>query len=187
MKNCNRKPQLRVLRLSDSATQGWVAFGALRWRCALGRSGLTAVKREGDGATPRGEFRMVQAFYRPDKISRPRMRLPLRPLQAADGWCDATGDRNYNRRVRHPYPASAERMWRTDGLYDVVVVLDYNLRPRTQGRGSAIFMHCARAGYAPTEGCVALRRSDLVRLLAVVGARPTVVTQGPGGGRRLAK
>lgn len=169
-----RKSQLRVLRLSGAATAGWLALGEWRVRCALGRSGLKAVKREGDGATPLGRFRLLNAYYRPDHLRRPVMSMRLRPLQERDGWCDATGDRNYNRAVRHPYPASAERMWRADGLYDVVVVLDYNINPRKQGGGSAIFLHCARSGYAPTEGCVAVKRAELVRLLARVPRRCTI-------------
>lgn len=163
-----RKPHLRVLSISGSARTGWLALGDWRIRCALGRSGHRALKREGDGATPIGRFRLVAAYYRGDRILRPRTQIPLRALRRDDGWCDAAGDRNYNQHVRYPYAASAERMWREDGLYDVVVVLDYNRRPRVMGRGSAIFLHCARDGFAPTEGCVALRRADLVRLLAVV-------------------
>ena len=88
-------------------------------------------------------------------------RLPARAIRPDDGWCDASADRNYNRPVRHPYSASAERLWRSDGLYDLVVVLAYNERPRVRGRGSAIFMHVARPGYAPTEGCIALARAHL--------------------------
>lgn len=88
---------------------------------------------------------------------------------ASDGWCDAPSDRNYNRPVQLPYPASTERMWRDDGLYDVVGILDHNARPRMRGRGSAIFLHVARDGYRPTEGCVALSRRDLMRVLAIVG------------------
>jgi L,D-peptidoglycan transpeptidase YkuD (ErfK/YbiS/YcfS/YnhG family) len=86
-------------------------------------------------------------------------------LRANDGWCDAPGDRNYNRRIEHPYPASAERMWREDGLYDVIVVLSYNELPRIQGRGSAIFLHCAPPGYRPTAGCIAVARGQLLRLV----------------------
>jgi len=89
----------------------------------------------------------------------------VRPIAPDDGWCDAPGDRNYNRPVRHPYPASAERLWREDGLYDIVVVLSHNVRPRVRGAGSAVFMHLARPGYRPTEGCIALKREHLLRLL----------------------
>ncbi len=134
--------------------------------CALGRSGRRAIKREGDGATPVGAFRLESVHYRPDRGPRPRTALPLKVIKPSSGWCDEPADRNYNRPVCHPYPASAEEMWRPDQLYDVVVVLDCNRRPRVRGRGSAIFMHVARPGFKPTEGCIALRRADLVRILA---------------------
>jgi L,D-peptidoglycan transpeptidase YkuD (ErfK/YbiS/YcfS/YnhG family) len=98
----------------------------------------------------------------------------VRAIRRDDGWCDASADRNYNRPVRLPYPASAERLWREDGLYDLVVVLDYNDRPRSRGRGSAIFMHVARPGYAPTEGCIALARGHLLRLLERLHARTAI-------------
>jgi len=98
----------------------------------------------------------------------------VRRLAPRDGWCDAPGDRNYNRRVSHPYPASAEHMWRSDRLYDLVVVLDYNVRRRVRGCGSAIFVHIARPGYAPTEGCIALSERDLRHMLTQIRRRTTV-------------
>ena len=113
-----------------------------------------------------GVWRIVGMLYRPDKVAPPRAHVPVRPIAPGDGWCDAPGDPNYNRPVDLPYPASHERLWRDDGLYDVVVVLDYNLARRSQGRGSCIFMHIARPGLSPTAGCVALARQDLLRLLA---------------------
>lgn len=118
---------------------------------------------------------MRQVFYRLDRVMRPRTLLPIRHIRADDGWCDDPADRNYNRAIRHPYPASAEQMWRADGLYDVVVVLGHNDRPRMRGRGSAIFMHVAREGYRPTEGCIAVTRSDLLKLLVWLRAGDEVV------------
>jgi L,D-peptidoglycan transpeptidase YkuD (ErfK/YbiS/YcfS/YnhG family) len=103
--------------------------------------------------------------------------LPAKPLRPSDGWCDAPRDRNYNRKVTLPYPASHERLWRKDGLYDVIVVLDYNYSRRVSGRGSAIFMHVARRGFAPTEGCIALKRDHLLRLLAVLPRRTAVALE----------
>jgi len=133
---------------------------------ALGRSGISPDKREGDGRTPAGGWRILALLYRPDAGPRPITRLPCRPLRPNDGWCDAPGHRRYNRPVTLPFPASHERMWRDDGLYDLVLVLDHNIRPRISGRGSAVFVHLARPGFAATEGCVALRRGDLRRLVA---------------------
>jgi L,D-peptidoglycan transpeptidase YkuD (ErfK/YbiS/YcfS/YnhG family) len=163
-----------VEALSFRCTRGTLRVGDLRFPCALGRSGCTARKREGDGATPIGQWRLRAVLYRPDRLRRPRTALPVRAIRRRDGWCDAQADRNYNRPVRLPYPASAERLWREDALYDLLVVLDYNERPRTRGRGSAIFMHVAKSGYAPTEGCIALARPHLARLLERLDLRATV-------------
>jgi L,D-peptidoglycan transpeptidase YkuD (ErfK/YbiS/YcfS/YnhG family) len=91
--------------------------------------------------------------------------VPVRRLHDASGWCDAPGDRNYNRPVAHPYLASAERLWREDHVYDLILVLGHNERPRLRGAGSAIFMHVARPGYQPTEGCIALSRPHLLELI----------------------
>jgi L,D-peptidoglycan transpeptidase YkuD (ErfK/YbiS/YcfS/YnhG family) len=162
-----------VSALSPAATRGVVRLGVLNLPCALGRSGRRARKREGDGATPVGCWRMLGVLYRPDRLRRPSTALPVKAIGRTDGWCDAPADRNYNRLVRYPYAASAEPLWRADGLYDIVVVLSHNTSPRVRGGGSAIFMHVAKPGYQPTEGCIALRREHLLRILtrAVAGAR----------------
>jgi L,D-peptidoglycan transpeptidase YkuD (ErfK/YbiS/YcfS/YnhG family) len=135
-------------------------------------------KREGDGATPIGQWRVREVLYRPDRVRRPATPLPVRAMRRHDGWCDAAADRNYNRLVRLPYAASAEPLWRQDALYDVVVVLGYN-DARVRGRGSAIFLHVARPGYAPTEGCIALARAHVLRLLERLGARAAIGVLAP--------
>ena len=145
--------------------------GTLYWRgrsypCTLGRSGVRADKRESDGASPIGCFALRAVFYRADRVSLPKTRLPSAATARDDGWCDAPGDTAYNRQVRMPYRASAENLWREDSLYDIVVVLGHNDDPPVPGRGSAIFLHLAKPDYAPTEGCVALARADLQVLLA---------------------
>jgi L,D-peptidoglycan transpeptidase YkuD (ErfK/YbiS/YcfS/YnhG family) len=162
-------PTATVSGLSGAATCGAVRLGVLNLPCALGRAGRRARKREGDGATPVGRWQVLGLLYRADRVQRPLTRLPVRPIGRDDGWCDASADRNYNRPVRHPYAASAERLWRADDLYDIIVVLNHNVQPRSRGRGSAIFMHIARPGYAPTEGCIALRRDHLLRFVQRAG------------------
>ena len=165
---------LAVRGRTRQGTKGIVQLGQLRLACALGRGGRKAGKREGDGATPIGRFRLLAVLYRADRRRRPSTGLPVRAIRPADGWCDAATDRNYNRSVPLPYPASTERMWREDNLYDLVVVLDHNTRPRVRGHGSAIFMHVARPGLKPTEGCVALDVRHLERLIAKAGRRTTI-------------
>ena len=134
-------------------------------RAALGRKGIAATRHEGDGSTPFGRLPLREVLYRADRGKRPRTQLPVRAIRDRDGWCDDPVDANYNRLVNLPTARRAEGLWRADHLYDVVIVLGYNDRPRVRGRGSAIFVHLARPGYAPTEGCIALTRRDIVRLL----------------------
>jgi L,D-peptidoglycan transpeptidase YkuD (ErfK/YbiS/YcfS/YnhG family) len=133
---------------------------------ALGHTGIRALKREGDGGTPLGRFAVRQVLYRADRVARPRTPLPVRAIRSDDGWCEDPADRNYNRLVTLSARSKADRLTRSDHLYDLVVVLGYNDRPRTRGKGSAIFVHLARPGYAPTAGCIALSRHDLSMLLA---------------------
>jgi L,D-peptidoglycan transpeptidase YkuD (ErfK/YbiS/YcfS/YnhG family) len=157
-----------VRGLSRARFQGKLDLGHVQFPCALGRGGRRSKAREGDGVTPIGQWPARQVFYRADRIARPRTALPVVPLAPDLGWCDASGDANYNRLVRLPYPASHERLWRQDHLYDLVVVLGYNDLPRIRGRGSAIFMHLARSGYRPTEGCVALSLPHLLQVVAAM-------------------
>ena len=141
-------------------------------RAALGRSGVTKAsdKREGDGATPLGRYPLRRGLYRADRVDPPATALPCRPLRPDDGWCDAPEDPAYNRPVRRPYLASHEALWREDGLYDIILVLGHNDDPPVRGAGSAIFLHCKRGDYEPTEGCVALDPDHVRALLAA--ARP---------------
>lgn len=156
---------IRVIRRPGCPRRGVLIAGGWTVPCALGRGGVSAAKREGDGASPRATLRPLQAFYRADHGQRPRSGLPLRPIRNQDGWCDSPQDRNYNRPVGLPYAASCEAMRRPDALYDIVVDLDWNRRPAVRGRGSAIFMHVARPGFLPTEGCIAVSAAVLRRLL----------------------
>jgi L,D-peptidoglycan transpeptidase YkuD (ErfK/YbiS/YcfS/YnhG family) len=144
-------------------------------RAALGRSGVTALKSEGDGATPLGRFPIRQVLYRADRVPRPRARLPVRAIRAGEGWCEDPADCNYNRLVKLSPRSRADRLTRTDHLYDLILVLGYNDRPRVRGRGSAIFLHLARPGYSPTEGCIALIRHDLIMLLAQIRSGSEIV------------
>ncbi len=151
--------------------RGLLVAGGLTVPCALGRSGIRGSKREGDGATPLGFWHPVAVYWRADRLVRPATALPMRPLDPRDGWCDDPADRHYNRPVRLPFTASHERLWRADRLYDVIVVLDYNLIQPKRGAGSAIFLHIARPDFAPTQGCIAVGPGAMRRLLARMDGR----------------
>lgn len=116
-----------------------------------------------------GAFALRRVLYRAGRIPRPKTRLPVTPIGPRDGWCDAPDHPAYNRQIQFPFPASAERLNRADPLYDIVVVLGHNDAPAVRGAGSAIFIHAARPNFAPTAGCIALRRADLQEILRLCG------------------
>ncbi|WP_230374321.1 L,D-transpeptidase family protein [Pontivivens ytuae] len=146
--------------------------------CAIGRSGITKAKREGDGATPAGAYELLQVMWRADRGARPRTALPTSPLSPADIWSDDPRDPGYNRRHRgRDHSFGHERMWRSDGLYDIVVETSHNARPPVPGAGSAIFVHLWRAPLRATEGCVAFSRPDLEWILARWRPRDRLVIQ----------
>jgi L,D-peptidoglycan transpeptidase YkuD (ErfK/YbiS/YcfS/YnhG family) len=158
--------------------QPWRAvlrMGPHQLPCAIGWSGIAPKRREGDGVTPLGTFFIADWRRRPDawKIFRPDSRA----IRRTDGWCDDPRDSFYNRAVTLPFRARAETLWRDDGVYDLVGVLDFNRRPRILGRGSAIFLHIAHSDDRPTAGCIALARADLQKL-QILWRRPLQIDIG---------
>ena len=146
------------------------APGIALWRgrnysCALGQGGIGTKNREGDGISPAGSWPLRRLLYRADRLPAPPCRLPMTAIAREDGWCDAPGDPLYNCPIRLPYPASAEGLWREDGVYDLIIPLGFNDDPVKDGLGSAIFIHVARPGFTPTAGCIAFARADLLELL----------------------
>ena len=157
-----------------SRTRALVSFAGRTEEAAIGRSGTTARKREGDGATPIAAMRLIGGYVRQDRITRPPTTLPLRFTPKDLLWCDEPRHALYNRPVDAPFKPSHEKMRRDDGLYDVCLVMDWNLRSRKRYGGSAIFFHLAKPGYPPTEGCVAVNLPAMKRLLRFM-RRGTVV------------
>ncbi len=168
-------PVLYVRGKPGNAAQGWLTAGPFAVPVALGRGGIKTNKREGDGATPRGIFRPVRLWWRADRHPRPRTMLPVRRIGPRDGWCEDPAHRLYNQPVHVPDGSKADRLMRKDSLYDFIVELDHNTLPRIAGRGSAVFVHIARDGFAPTAGCVALKEKALQRLLARLSLRTKIV------------
>jgi L,D-peptidoglycan transpeptidase YkuD (ErfK/YbiS/YcfS/YnhG family) len=173
-----RKTSLRrlaVRRKAAQPTRGVLTAGPLAIPVALGRGGIKANKFEGDGATPRGTFLLKRLWWRVDRHPRPATLLPVRRIGADDGWCEDSSDRHYNQPIKLPPGSKADRLSRKDGLYDFIIEIDHNTCPRVAGRGSAVFIHVARPGFAPTAGCVALNMNALRRVLARVGPRTKIV------------
>ncbi len=170
-----RVGRILVTPLAGARTLGKLVLPGLVIPCVLGRSGITHHKREGDGATPAGHFRILGLWARVDRMPMVHVALPRRTIRFGDGWCDDPASPAYNRPVRLPNSSSHERLWRDDGLYDVLLTLDYNLRYPRKGRGSAIFFHLARDDRAPTAGCVAIGRDAMRRLSPRLGPHSLMV------------
>jgi L,D-peptidoglycan transpeptidase YkuD (ErfK/YbiS/YcfS/YnhG family) len=149
--------------------------GPFRFPVALGRGGIKTDKREGDDATPAGRFRLRRLWWRADRGPRPRTMLPVRRIRAEDAWCEDPADRRYNQHVWLAPGGVGDRLARADHLYDLIVEIDPNTRPRVAGRGSAVFIHVARLGFAPTAGCVALKAGSLRTLLGRLGRSSRIV------------
>ena len=162
---------IRVRTRPGRRTQGVLLVGPQAVPVVLGRSGIRANKREGDGGTPLGRFRLVRLWWRADRHPRPLTLLPVRHITRELAWCEDTSDRRYNRPFRRSANEPGDRLWRDDKLYDFVIEIDHNTRPRIAGRGSAVFIHVARPNRGPTAGCVALDLNALRRLLVRVGPK----------------
>jgi L,D-peptidoglycan transpeptidase YkuD (ErfK/YbiS/YcfS/YnhG family) len=142
---------------------------------ALGRGGIRANKREGDGGTPKGTFRPRQLWWRADRHPRPRTFLPVRAIGPEDAWCEDPNSRHYNQAVRLDRDHGGDRLKRDDQLYDFIVEIDHNSSPRIAGRGSAVFLHLARENFSPTAGCVSMTKAAMLRLLQRLGPETKIV------------
>lgn len=175
MKSCKTN-RLTVKRHPDGIVHhGLLTFGGRTIPCILGRSGITTRKREGDGATPAGCFSLLYGFYRHDRLGIQSSLLPLEPIGSKDGWCDEPKNPNYNAPVCLPFGDSHEIMKRDDRLYDVCIVLDYNIHPKSRGMGSAIFFHQTSVERKPTEGCVAIDPEHMRILLPLIAKHTKMI------------
>jgi L,D-peptidoglycan transpeptidase YkuD (ErfK/YbiS/YcfS/YnhG family) len=160
---------IRVRAAAGDPRRGWLTAGSQTIPVALGRGGIIANKREGDGGTPMGTFRPRRLWWRADRHPRPRTPLPVRAIRPEDAWCEDAASRHYNRPVRLGHGADGDRLRRDDHLYDFIIEIDHNTSPRVAGRGSAVFLHLARPNFSPTAGCVSMTRSAMLHLLRQIG------------------
>lgn len=170
--------QLSTIRVKPAAgnpRRGWLTAGQLTIPVALGRGGILANKREGDGGTPKGSFRPRRLWWRGDRHSRPQTLLPARIITGTDAWCEDPSDRHYNQWIRRGDGEGGDRLKRDDQLYDFIIEIDHNTRPRIAGRGSAVFLHLARDNFGPTAGCVSMTKSAMLQLLRRLGPRTRII------------
>jgi L,D-peptidoglycan transpeptidase YkuD (ErfK/YbiS/YcfS/YnhG family) len=153
-------------------------FAGRRFACTIGRGGIRADKREGDGATPIGTHRIMGMYFRPDRLRAAVLPAWAQPIRLGDLWSDDVKDPSYNHLVRAPHTFSHEKMRRADPLYDLVMITDWNWPNAVPGRGSAIFLHSWRRVCYPTAGCVAFSRADLLWIAARVSLGARLIVRG---------
>ena len=144
---------------------GYLEYKNLKFRCALGKAGIKKKKKEGDDITPEGKFKIIKVYYRPDKIKNIATSIKRKEIKKNIGWCDDPISDSYNKEIKLPSKFSHEKLYRKDNLYDLILVLNYNINPTIKNKGSAIFIHIAKKNYEPTAGCIALKKEDLIELL----------------------
>ena len=166
---------VRIRAAAGNPRRGWLTASGQSVPVALGRGGIKANKREGDGGTPRGTFRPRRLWWRADRHPRPRTALPVRAIGPEDAWCEDPASRHYNQPVRLERGRDGDRLRREDRLYDYIIEIDHNLIPRIAGRGSAVFLHLARDHFGPTAGCVAMTKSTMLHLLRRLGPRTRIM------------
>jgi len=144
---------------------GYLKYKNFKFRCSLGKAGIKIKKKEGDQVTPKGIFKVIKIYYRKDKIK--KIISPIKKIQIKKnmGWCDDPKSDLYNQQIKLPSKFSYEKLYRKDGLYDIILVLNYNTSPIVKKNGSAIFIHIAKRKFKPTEGCIGLKKNDLIKLL----------------------
>ena len=168
---------IRIRAAAGDPRRGWLTAGGRTVPVALGRGGIKANKREGDGGTPRGVFHPRRLWWRADRHARPRTHIPARAIRPEDAWCEDPANRHYNQAVRLERGQGGDRLTREDHLYDFIVEIDHNSSPRIAGRGSAVFLHLARDNFGPTAGCVSMRKSAMLHLLRRMGPETRIVIE----------
>jgi L,D-peptidoglycan transpeptidase YkuD (ErfK/YbiS/YcfS/YnhG family) len=147
---------------------GYLKYKNLKFRCALGKAGVKKKTKEGDNITPKGTFKIIKIYYRSDKIKKIETLIKKNKIKKNMGWCDDPNSRFYNKLINLPTKYSHEKLYRNDGLYDLIVVLSYNTNPIIKNKGSAIFMHIAKNSYKKTKGCIALKKEHLIKIISKI-------------------
>ena len=151
-----------------------LTYNDYKVKCSLGKRGIGVKKREGDLITPRGTFKITKLLYRKERVRNLKTNLKKNIIYKSMGWCDDARSKNYNKLIKLPFKYSFERLYRKDNIYDIILVLDFNMNPIKKYKGSAIFIHVAKNNYKKTKGCIAIKKKDFIPLLRKINKRTKV-------------
>ena len=154
---------------------GLLKYKDLKFRCALGKAGIGKKSKEGDNITPKGNFKILKIYYRKDRLKKITSKFKIIKITRNMGWCDDPNSKRYNQLIKLPTSFSYERLYRKENIYDLIIVLNYNIKPTIKNKGSAIFIHVAGKNFNKTAGCIALKRNDLKKLIKVINKNVQIV------------
>ena len=143
-------------------------------KCAIGKKGIGKKQKEGDQITPRGTFRVKSILYRKDKINYFKSVIKKTPIKKNMGWCDDPKSKDYNKLIKYPFNYKSEKLYRSKNIYDIILVLDFNMRPIKKNKGSAIFIHISNNKYSPTQGCIAIKKKELLKLIKFIDKKTKI-------------
>jgi len=142
-----------------------LSYKGYKLKCSIGKSYITNSKEEGDLATPKGIFDLGTLYYRKDRITLPKCKIKKKIIKRNMGWCDDSKSKKYNKEISFPFKFKAEKLYRKDNIYDLLINIKYNYRPVVKGKGSAIFLHLSKKNIVSTKGCIAIEKKNMVNLL----------------------
>jgi L,D-peptidoglycan transpeptidase YkuD (ErfK/YbiS/YcfS/YnhG family) len=154
---------------------GYLKYKDFKFKCAFGKAGVGDKKIEGDNITPKGTFGIVKIFYRSDRIKKISSKFKLIKITKNMGWCDDSKSENYNKLIKLPSKFSYEKLYRKDNLYDLILVLNYNINPTIKNRGSAIFIHIKKGDFTKTKGCITLKKENLLKIISLIQKNTKVI------------
>ena len=143
----------------------YLTYKQYKVKCAVGKRGIGLKKKEGDLITPIGEFRIKYILYRKDRVKKIQSKLKIFIIKKNMGWCDDPSSKKYNKLINLPSNASHEKLFKKENIYDIILVLNYNMNPTKKKKGSAIFIHIAKNNYKKTKGCIAIKKIQLLKII----------------------
>ena len=153
----------------------FLLYKGYKLKCSIGKSGITSFKKEGDLATPKGEFKLGTLYFRKDRTKNPKCKLKTKTIKKNMGWCNDSRSQKYNQEINFPFKYRAEKLHRKDNIYDILINIKYNHSPILKGKGSAIFLHLAKRKYRPTSGCVAISKKDFIKILPLIKKNTKII------------
>jgi len=152
----------------------YLLYKDYKFKCSIGKSGVKSLKKEGDLATPKGLYKLGQLYYRKDRIKSIKSKIKKKVIKRNMGWCDDINSKKYNKEIIFPYKYRAEKLYRNDNIYDILINIRYNQYRVVKGKGSAIFLHITKKKYTPTKGCVAILKKDFLKLISLINKKTKI-------------